>query len=245
MSIELNAEPNESAKTADLRANQAAVISVAQKEALLGMVRANNSQNRIILILGIGLVIVSVLCAVSYFRRPKVLVAVQTPDGQRIAKIDDVNFGATDQIQMGEDNLSNADKRELVENFLQSFYAVDLASRSKDVPRALKMITPAAAAQLYKNLNEQGILQRERDEGWSATWTTDSFEVDRSDRNLASVIGTQILRRNSSGRIKQERVQYKILFQLYTEGKRETSPLRTGYWIANFKPQELSRSEVN
>ena len=107
------------------------------------------------------------------------------------------------------------------------------------------MIIPANASMLYKNLNEQGTLQRERDEGWSSSWTTDSFEVDRTDRNLATVIGTQILRRNSSGKIKQERVQYKILFLLYTEGKREESPLRTGYWIANFKAQELSRSEIN
>jgi len=222
-----------------------AIISVAEKEALLGMVRTNNRQNQIILALAIGLVIVSIISAVGYFRRPKVLVAVQSADGQRIAKIDDINFGTAEQIQMGEDNLSNADKRELVENFLQAFYAVDLASRSKDVPRALKMLIPANAQLLYKNLNEQGVLQRERDEGWSSSWTTDSFEVDRSDRNLASVIGTQMLRRNSSGKIKQERVQYKILFQLYTEGKREESPLRTGYWIANFKAEELSRSEVN
>ncbi|HLM62484.1 MAG TPA: hypothetical protein VK308_16910, partial [Pyrinomonadaceae bacterium] len=205
----------------------------------------NNSQSRIIFILGIGLVIVSVLCAVGYFRRPKVLVAVQSEDGRRILSIDDQKFGAAEQIQMGEDNLTNADKRELVENFLQSYYAVDLASRSKDIPRALKMIVPSNAAMLYKNLNEQGILQRERDEGWSASWTTDSFDVDRTDRNLATVIGTQILRRSTGGRIKQERVQYKILFQLYTEGKREESPLRTGYWIANFKAQELSRNEVN
>ncbi len=225
--------------------NKAARVSVAEKEALVGLVRAVNRLNRVVFVLALALVIVSLISAVGYFRRPKVIVSVQTPDGQRIAKIDDVNFGGTEQIQMGEDNLSNRDKEYVINQFLESFYGVDLASRSQDVKKILGLMIPASAKTLYKNLNEQGILQRERDEGVAASWTTESFEVDRLDRNLAHVIGTQIMRRNSGGKIKQERVQYKIIFQLYTEGKREETPLRSGYWVANFKAEELSRSEVN
>lgn len=241
----MNNESNKEQNIESRRQTSDAVGTVANQEALIKLVKAVGSLNKIVFILATGLVVVSIVAAVGYFRRPKVLVAVQSADGRRIAQIDDINFGTTDQIQMGEDNLTDADKRELVENFLQSFYAVDLASRSKDVPRALRMVIPSNAQVLYKNLNEQGILQRERDEGWSASWTTDSFDVDRTDKNLAQVIGTQMLRRNAGGKLKQERVQYKILFQLYTEGKREESPLRTGYWIANFKAEELSRSEIN
>ena len=220
-----------------------AVIAVSDQQTVINAIKAINRQNRIIAILAIGLVVVSIVAAIGYFRRPKVMVAVQTPDGQRIAQLDDMNFGATEQIQMGEDNLKDDDKRELVNNFLQSFYAVDLASRSKDVPKSLAMMIPSSANVFYKYLNENGILQRERDEGWSASWTTDSFDIDKNDKNAAQIIGTQVLRRNVSGKIKQEKVQYKISFLLYTEGKREGSPLRTGYWIVNFKPEELSRSE--
>lgn len=236
----LETEPKFAKKTV-----KTAIQSVVEKEALLGLVRAVNRLNRVVFVLALGLVLVSLIAAVGYFRRPKVMVAVTTPDGQRIAKIDDVNFGATEQIQMGEDNLNNRDKEYLVNQFLDSFYAVDLASRNRDVQKSLGMMIPGSAQILYKSLNEQGFLQRERDEGWSASWKTESFEMDRTDRNLASVIGTQILRRNLGGKIKQERVQYKIRLQLYTEGKREETPLRTGYWIANFKAEELSRSEVN
>lgn len=214
------------------------------QELVFEQVKASNRLYRVIAFLSIGLVLVSVLAAVGFFRRPKVLVAVQTPDGQRIAQIDDINFGSTEQIQMGEDNLNDRDKRELVENFLQTYYGVDLASRSKDVPKALSMLIPDSAKQLYKVLNEQGVLQRERDESWSGSWKTESFEVDRKDKNLVLVIGTQSLRRMVGGKVKSERIQYKIPFVLHTEGKRDNSPLRTGYWIVNFKPEEISRNET-
>lgn len=227
-------------KTSDVKES---IATVAEREAMTGMVKAVARLNWIVLVLAIGLVAVSVLAAIGFYRRPRVIVAVQTPDGQRIAQIDDIKFGTTEQVQMGEDNLNDKDKKELVNNFLQTFYAVDLASRSKDVPKAMSMLVPESAKVIYKTINEQGLLQRERDEGWSASWNTDSFEVDRADKNTVQVIGTQVLRRMLAGKEKKERVQYKIVFTLQTEGKRDGTPLRTGYWIVNFKPQELSRTE--
>ena len=220
-----------------------AYTRVAGNEMLAQVMRGYQRQQLIIFLLSLGLVAVSVLAGVGYFRRPKVMVAVQTPDGQRIAQLDDVRFGGTEQIQMGEDTLTNRDKEYLVNQFLQTFYGVDLASRSKDVPKALSLLAPAPAASLYKVLNEQGYFQRERDEGWSASWKTDSVEVDRNDRNLLRVIGTQDLRRVMGGKTRRERIQFKLTFVLHTEGKREDSPLRSGYWILNFKPEELSRNE--
>lgn len=220
-----------------------ALSNVANQNLLSDAVSALNRVNRVCFALAIGLVIVSIIAALGYYRRPKVIVAVQTADGQRIAQIDDVKFGATEQIQMGEDKLTDRDKREIVENFLQTFYGVDLASRPKDIQKALGMMIPDSAKIYYKALTEQGHLQRERDEAWSAGWKTDSFEIDRNDKNAASVIGTQTLRRVIGGKPKSERIQYKLFFTLHTEGKRDDSPLRTGYWIINFKSEELSRTE--
>ncbi len=220
-----------------------AVKMVAASETLSGLVTGINRLNRICLVLALGLIVVSVIAALGYYRRPKVIVAVQTPDGQRIAQIDDTKFGATEQIQMGEDNLNDRDKQELVNQFLQSFYAVDLASRSKDVPKALSMLIPDSAKLIYKSLTDQGHFQRERDEGWAATWKTDSFEVNRADKNSVQVIGTQNLRRMIGGKPRSEKIQFKIVFSLHTEGKRDESPLRTGYWIVNFKAEEISRTQ--
>jgi hypothetical protein len=217
--------------------------AVAENEAMAVLAEALKSRNRLSVILATGLVIVSLLAGYGYFRRPKVLVAVQTPDGQRIASIDDINFGGTEQIQMGEDNLTNGDKEYLVSEFLKRFFAVDMASRGKDVERALSFMSPNSAASYYKMLNEQGFLQRERDEAWSASWKTDSFEIDGANKNRAVVIGTQELRRMIGGKPKKEKVQYKISFDLHTDGKREGSPLRSGYWIVNFKADEISRNE--
>ena len=118
---------------------------VAGDEMLARLLQGFRRQQFIILVLAVGLVAVSWLAGVGYFRRPKVMVAVQTPDGQRIAQLDDVKFGATEQIQMGEDTLTNRDKEYLVNQFLQTFYAVDLASRAKDVPKALSLMAPTSA----------------------------------------------------------------------------------------------------
>lgn len=220
-----------------------AVEGIANQNGLSDALSSLKSVNRVCFVLAIGLVIASIIAVWGWNRRPKVIVAVQSPDGQRIAQIDDMKFGATEQIQMGEDKLTNLDKREIVENFLQTFYGVDLASRPKDIQKALGMMIPDSAKVYYKALTEQGHLQRERDEAWSASWKTDSFEIDRNDKNAASVIGTQTLRRVIGGKPKSERIQYKLFFTLHTEGKRDDSPLRTGYWIINFKSEELSRTE--
>jgi hypothetical protein len=213
------------------------------EELVMSLMKANKSIYRVCLVLGIGLVIVSILAAVGFYRRPKVIVAVQSADGQRITQIDDTKFGSTEQIQMGEDNLSNKDKNELIENWLQGRFAIDLASRSKDVPKFLSLMIPSTAGGLFKQLNETGELQRERDEGWSGSWKTDSIDVDRNDKNIVQVIGTQNLRKVVAGKPKTERIQYKIVFSLHTEGKRDNSPLRTGYWIVNYKDEVLSRTE--
>ena len=226
------------------KAETAALSRIVGEELARQLAVEVRRMNRIVFVLAVGLIAVSILAAVGFFRRPRVLVAVQTPDGQRIARIDDVNFGTSEQIQMGEDNLSDLDKKELVNQFLNAFYNVDLASRSKDVPRAMQMMVPESARFYFKTLSEQGQLQRERDEGWSAVWKTDSFEVDRADRNAVQIIGTQQLRRIVGGVAKAEKIQYKLTFLLHTEGSRNNSPLRTGYWIINFKAEELSRSVV-
>ncbi len=234
-----NIEPGENPELKE------SLARVAGNEMLVNMSQAVKGNNRVIFILSVSLVIVSAIAAFGFYRHPKVIVAVQSADGQRIASIDDMKFGATEQIQMGEEKLTDRDKRELVENFLSTIYGVDLASRSKDVPKALNMMIPETGRALYKDLNERGTLQKERDEGWSAGWNTDSFEIDRTDKNTARVIGTQTLRRIIGGNAKKERVQYKIVLTLHTDGKRDETPLRTGYWIVNFKAEELSRTEEN
>ena len=215
--------------------------SNAEKEAVLGLIKAVSGYQKIIIVLSVGFIIVAILAAIGFYRRPKVMVSVTTPDGRRIVKLDDVNFGAVEPVQMGADNLNNDDKKYLVNQFLSNYYGVDLASRSRDIQKALGLMIPSSAKRLWKALNERGYLQIERDEAWAATWDTEKIEVSPSDPNLIEVIGTQTLRKRLGGEIKEERNQYKIVFRLFTEGKRDDTPLRSGYWITQFNADSISR----
>jgi hypothetical protein len=177
-----------------------------------------------------------------FLRKPDLIVAVTTPDGQRVVQLNNREFGQTEAVQLGKERLSNDDKTYLVSEFARLRFGVDRASREKDVERMLRMCIPRTAVNYAKDLKERGVLEREAGESWSAKWTQQSVKVDERDPFTVRVIGTQEITKTISGAIQQETVQYEITFKLTTDGSRADDNFRTGFKVGIVSEQIINNA---
>lgn len=204
-------------------------------------IRLNRRKDTVILFQSFIIIILAGLAFWLFLRKPDLVVAVTSADGQRVVQLNNREFGQTEVVQLGRDNLSNADKTYLVSEFARLRFSVDLASREKDVEKMLRMCLPRTAVAYAKDLKERGILERERSESWQGVWSQQSVKVDDRDPYTLRVIGTQEITKNLSGAANKETVQYEITFKLTTDGTRTDDNFRTGFKVAIISEQDISR----
>ena len=205
-------------------------------------IRLNRRKDTIILLQSLFIALLAGLSFWLFLRKPDLVVAVTTPDGQRIVQINNREFGQTEPVQLGKDNLTNADKTYLVSEFARLRYAADRASREKDIEKMLRMCIPRTAVAYATDLKEKGVLEKELSESWQGVWSQQSVKVDDRDPYTLRVIGTQEINKNISGAANKETVQYEITFKLTTDGTRADDNFRTGFKVANVSEQILSRN---
>lgn len=201
--------------------------------------RNARKKDTIIMFQSVIIVILAGLAFYLYLRKPDLIVAVTSPDGQRVVQINNREFGQTEAVQLGKENLTNGDKTYLVSEFSRLRFAVDRASREKDVERMLRMCIPRTAVNYAKDLKEKGVLEREASEMWSAKWTQQSVKVDERDPYTLRVIGTQEITKTINGAIGQETVQYELTFKLTTDGSRSDDNFRTGFKVGIINEQVI------
>ncbi len=202
-----------------------------------------SSQRKIIGIMAGGMVIVCVIAFVLFLRKPDLITAQTTPDGRRVTQINNRDYGCTEAIELGKDNLSNDDKTYLANQFAARMYGVYLPSRDKDIERALRLIEDKNFLKSYATQLADGQLQAEKNEQWSAVWTPLKISVDENNPMVVRIIGTQDLTRSVNNETKQSQIQYQLTFRLTTDGRRTDENLRTGFKILQFAGEELSRTD--
>ena len=194
----------------------------------------------IVLAQSVIILILAGLAFYLYLRKPDLIVAVTSPDGQRIVQLNNREFGQTEAVQLGKERLSNDDKTYLVSEFARLRFAVDRASREKDVEKMLRMCIPRTAVNYARDLKERGVLERENGESWSAKWTQQSVKVDPRDPYLLRVIGTQEITKTINGAIQEETAQFEITFKLSTDGSRADDNFRTGFKVGIVSEQVIN-----
>lgn len=204
-------------------------------------IRLHRRKDTVILLQSLIIVVLAGLAFWLFLRKPDLIVAVTSADGQRVVSLNNREFGQTESVQLGKDNLSNADKTYLVSEFARLRFGVDLASREKDVEKILRMCLPRTAVTYAKDLRERGVLEKERSESWQGVWSPQSVKIDERDPYTLRVIGTQEINKNVNGEALREAVQYEITFKLTTEGSRADDNFRTGFKVAIVSEQEISR----
>src|SRR5262245_64120869 len=133
----------------------------------------------------------------QYWRRPDRIV-VDRSSG-RVLQINDREYGETEAVKLGPDRLTNADKQYISGEFIRAIYAIDPATRPRDVERALRMMVPASALKYAKWLKETGTLDKQRAESWQAVWTPQDISVDQVDPYTVRIIGKQQITKLISG----------------------------------------------
>lgn len=195
----------------------------------------------VIVILSIALVVVTGLAFFLFLRKPDLIVAVTTPDGQRVVQLGNRNFEIAEPVQLGKEKLSNDDKTYLVNLASQLRYGVDKASREKDMEKWLRLFIPKSAVFYANQLKEKGVLVMESSEQWQAVWKPQSIKVDSSNPYLVRIIGQQTINKVINGAGVVETVQLELLYKLTTNGVRSDDNMRTGFQIVQFDEQVISR----
>lgn len=183
--------------------------------------------------------------AYKYVQTPDRILAVTTPDGQRVVELNNRQYGAVEPVVLGKDHLTNEDKTALVGEFCRAIYLIDPARRAYDIERALKVMVTSSAVKYADWLKTSGQLQKEKDERQQSTWEVQSLKVDDRDPHLIRLIGTQVITRQNGETVSKEQIQWNLTFKLVNDAPRSDRNLRTGFLIESFDGQELSRSPVN
>lgn len=203
--------------------------------------------NRQRLINGFALVLITLLSVFSYvlyLRKPDLITAQVDSTGRKVVAINNREFGQTDAVTLGKDNLNVEDKRQLVNEFF-SANTINQQTRQSDINRTLRCLLPQKREQFLKEeLIESGQLATEKQEMWASTWEIQNFEAKDSgkEHSLVRVIGTMALTKVVGGEVKKENVQLQYDFLLLTNGARSETPYRTGFFIADWKKKEISRT---
>ncbi|MCI0660630.1 MAG: hypothetical protein L0220_06105 [Acidobacteria bacterium] len=174
----------------------------------------------------------------QYWRRPDRIV-VDRSSG-RVLMINDREYGETEAVKLGPDKLTNADKQYLAGEFVKAIYAIDPATRPREIERALRMMVPNSALLFARYLKQTGILDKHRAESWQAIWTPQDISVDKVDPYTVRVIGKQEITKLISGAPQQETHQLHLTFKLVADPlRRADRNLRSGFLISAFDYKEL------
>ena len=204
-------------------------------------VRALQRRDIMILVLALSLSAVTGLCFYQMLRSPDLITAVVTENGRRVVSLNDRQFGETEAVQLGKDNLSNDDKKYLVSEFTRLRYQIDPASRGKDVEKFLRLMVGKSAVAYANKLKESQVLEVERAENWTSVWTPQSFKLDAADPNKIRVIGTQKITKILNGQASESTAQYEVTLKLTSDGTRSDANLRTGYQVVWLDEQIISQ----
>lgn len=180
----------------------------------------------------------------QFVRSPDLIVAVTTESGNRVVKLNDREYGRTDAVQLGPDKLSDEDKRYIASEFSKALYALDPASRPRDIERALRMMVPNEAVKYANFLKQSGQLEQQRRERWQAVWVQQDNTVDRTDPYTVHIIGEQQITKVIGEQVVHENVQLALDFKLVADLPRSDRNLRSGFLIGPFTGRELSRATV-
>jgi hypothetical protein len=173
--------------------------------------------------------------------KPRIITAVVSEDGRRLANLDDIKFGKYGPVAFSPDEPSDQDKADLVEEFCKTLYGIDPQARKYQLERAYDMLVPDFAREYFTAYKASGQVDQQRDERWQASWKRNKVEFDRQDRYVIHVIGTQEVTKYLGDRTEREVIQHAVDFRLADDSPRQTRNFHTGFLISYFRGEVISR----
>lgn len=204
--------------------------------------------HRLLGVLGVLVVVVLGQVAFSlllYLRKPDTLIVDRTAGGDRVVTLNNREYGLTDQVKFGRDQLTEGDKKYLAGHFLELYYGHNPDRRDQQLNEALSLMVAARGREMFNYLKHNRILEQQAAESWQAVWTPQQSAVDAADPFTVRVIGTQQLTRLINQRPVIETHQLQVTVKLAKDelGRADRNQ-RTGYQIAWFGWEEVPPSTL-
>ena len=183
-------------------------------------------------------------CGVNFYLvlRKADLIVVDKTSGRAVA-INNKDYGQTEAVTLSPDNLTDRDKKALVEEFLRCLYEVNGATRAVEVNRLLKMMEPNLSLRQAQFFNTEKLLAREKAESVNSSWQLQDLSVDERDPYIVRALGKRIVRRVRNGAEGvEEETQIKIKFLLMdspTSPARNENNYRTGFYILKYRAESV------
>ncbi len=168
------------------------------------------------------------------FHRDPDLIVIDNTTGQRLV-LNNREVSSTPNVRVGKDRLTDNDKKYVAGEFIKAVYNINPVTREADLARAMEMMLPSRAEQFSDWLKQQGVLRREKQEGYQATWTPQVVEVDPRDPLAVRIIGEQQLTKFPGGVMQRENVQYNLIVRLKPDrAKRDPRNLNSGFIVVEY-----------
>jgi len=186
---------------------------------------------------GIVLVIIVLLLAGVLIYKvtssPPLVVVDRTREGDRVVFMNGQEVVAGG-VALTKDRPGDGAKRSAANIFAAYLYKIDPVTRPDDLERALKMMVPASAVELMRQMRLD--LEKQRQERWQSVWEPQITSIDPTDPYTVRVLGRQHITRVVKNEAKHETRQLAFNLKLVfdSQGRADRNE-RTGFLIADLR----------
>lgn len=185
-----------------------------------------------------------------YQRKPDLVYIREDVDGRTVAVLNNRELGTSSNVTVSKDRVTDKDKLMAASKFASAIYGVSPVPevRARDIAQAITQMVPQRAQILSTYL--EPILAEQRRDNWSTVWAEQSSYVDKNDKMLVHIIGTQTIDKSPQNVPQKETKQFDLAIKLYydkpMEQKQKGNPradrnLNTGFLILEYTGEEIQK----
>ncbi|MDQ3255956.1 MAG: hypothetical protein M3R15_19005 [Acidobacteriota bacterium] len=197
-------------------------------------------------------VIVLMLAGVLIYQltsSPSLVVVDRTREGDRVVLMDGQEV-VTGGVSLTKDRPGDGAKRSAANIFATYLYKIDPVTRPDDLEHAIKMMVPASAVELMRQMRFD--LEKQRQERWQTVWEPQVTSIDPADPYTVRVLGKQHVTRVVKSEVQRETRQLAFNLNLVfdSQGRADRNE-RTGFLVADLRDfhiitdQQPGGSEAN
>ncbi|MDQ3649244.1 MAG: hypothetical protein M3458_02980 [Acidobacteriota bacterium] len=164
---------------------------------------------------------------------PPLVVVDRTKEGDRVVFMNNQEVVAGG-VSVTKDRPGDGAKRSAANIFAAYLYKIDPVTRPDDLEHAIKMMVPASAVELMKQMRLE--LEKQRQERWQSVWEPQVTSIDPTDPYTVRVLGKQHITRVVKSEVKHETRQLAFNLKLVfdSQGRADRNE-RTGFLIADLR----------
>jgi hypothetical protein len=185
-----------------------------------------------------------------YHRSPDLVYIREDAEGRTVAVLNNREMGSSGNVTVSKDRVTDQDKLMAASKFAAAIYGVSPVPevRARDIEQAITQMVPQNAQKLSTYL--EPILAEQKRDNWSTVWTEQSIYLDKNDRMLVHIIGSQAVDSSPQGVpqhfVKQFDLAVKVFYDKPMETKQKGNPraarnLNTGFLILEYTGEEIQK----